>query len=211
MDPFGHIKNLTSIRVTTNIIDNKNGEKRIIISYIEWPNYKNVISKSTIYPDLISLFNGDEGVNIIGENDIRKFSEREIKCQQFSLLAFSGRHPPKKIYHKIILKPEKVIINGRLCYHLIYMSPPELGLTPYEAFFDTETFLLTRSIFAEITDKNDVIVTSDYLGYKNINGVFIGYKGISKVLGKELEFELDKIEFNPEFDKNEFKFPSVNK
>lgn len=160
--------------------------------------------------EVTTIYDGKKAVEITKGLGSRELSSQEINFKKYDLLSSHPGIKLKDTYDKLELDPEKKDVNGRPCYRIVGYVNPELGIDPVEMFFDAETFLMIRQNSTVPTAMGTVPVSIDIHDYKYIDGFMVSTRAVSTFLSNIMTLQLEKVEFNVEFNKEDFEVPAKN-
>ncbi len=207
VDPENAGAKIKAMRVTMDsVLTEQNMKVRTSVTY-RFPNQVREEGDFAGMMNVVTIFDGQNGVEVTKDMGSRKLTEAELLHKKFDLLVNNPQLSMKQAYPEITLAPEKVTVNGKSCYHLTGYPAPEFKLAPVQMYFDAETYLMVRQEMVTPTPMGDVPMSVDSFDYRDIEGLFVSTRAVARFLGSTMSITVSKVEFNPSLSNDTFKVP----
>lgn len=195
---IGGAENLSKIVDRTTVMRGTiQGVNVMIVSYQKAPNkLKQEIRAGEV--DQKIYFNGERGVQIVGENktEIETSELEKLKTESTIILLLELDHYGVKT---AITGME--MVNKKPAYKIEFILPSG---TKWTQFYDAETFLKVKELKNLNTGQGTFIQEVFYSDYKSIEGLKYPFKITQKIGGQGVDFNVSSIKINSGLSDREF-------
>ncbi len=206
IDPLGKLKDLKTSITTGSMLIKQQGITANLIIKKKYPNKSLSI---TIVPKMvteINAFNGESSWAYSNLSGIRQVLGEELAFLKLQAKLDNPKLKIKDIFQTVTISEKKSKINNFNCYKLICVPKKEDGKNPITLYIDDKEYLLRQMDMIAISQMGPMSITTTIESYQKYDDILFAKTMISKVMGMEMVFTIDKVKLNETIKDSDFDF-----